>query len=66
MTTDTTAEAETHEVSAYYDNLRVTRAGGNSPTLDCSCGRSFSADFWEEAGSDMDEHLADVAEGTRA
>jgi hypothetical protein len=59
-TTDT-PEAETHEVSAYYDNLRITRAGGNSPTLDCSCGRSFSADTWEEAGIDMDEHLADAA-----
>ena len=49
-------------MTAYYDNLRVTREGGNSPTLDCSCGRSFSAETWMEAGIDMDEHLADVTE----
>jgi hypothetical protein len=48
-----------HEVAAYYDNLRVTVSGKNSPTLDCSCGRSFSADSWEEVGRDYDEHLED-------
>jgi len=53
---------EAHEVSAHYDNLRITREGRNSPTLDCSCGRSFSADTWMEAGIDMDEHLDDVVE----
>lgn len=46
-----------HEVTALYDNLRVTRDGRSSPTLECSCGRSFSADTWEEAGSEMDDHL---------
>jgi hypothetical protein len=63
MTTTDTAETETQEVTAYYDNLRVTRSGGNSPTLDCSCGKSFSADSWEEAGADLDEHLAEAAGG---
>jgi hypothetical protein len=53
---------EAHEVSAHYDNLRITREGRNSPTLDCSCGRSFSADTWMEAGIEMDEHLDDVVE----
>lgn len=46
-----------HEVFAYYDNLRVTREGRNSPTLACSCGRSCSADSWAEAGEEMDDHL---------
>lgn len=55
-------EAEGHEVTAYYDNNRITMAGRNSPTLDCSCGRSFSADTWMEAGIDMDDHLAEVQE----
>ena len=50
-----------HEVTSYYDNLRITRRGTNSPTLDCSCGRSFSADTWEEAGADMDAHLEEEA-----
>jgi hypothetical protein len=45
------------EVTAYYDNLRITRRGTSSPTLACSCGRSFSADTWEEAGAEMDGHL---------
>ena len=57
-------ETEAHEVTAYYDNNRITREGRNSPTLDCSCGRSFSADDWMEAGAEMDEHLADVQEAT--
>lgn len=48
---------EAPEITASYDNLRVTREGRNSPTLSCSCGRSCSADTWEEAGIDMDEHL---------
>ena len=51
---------EAHEVSACYDNLRITRDGRNSPTLECSCGRFFSADNWEEAGIELDGHLADV------
>ena len=56
-------EAEAHEVTAYYDNNRITREGRNSPTLDCSCGRSFSADTWMEAGIDMDEHLEEARGG---
>ena len=53
---------EAHEVTAYYDNNRITREGRNSPTLDCSCGRSFLADTWMEAGIEMDDHLAEVQE----
>lgn len=56
------SEPETHEITALYDNLRTTPQGRNSPTLDCSCGRSFSADSWEEAGRDMDEHLEEAQE----
>jgi hypothetical protein len=56
------AEAEAHEVSACYDNLRITRDDRSSPTLDCSCGRSFSADTWEEAGAGLDGHLAEVTQ----
>ena len=43
----------------------AVRGKGNSPTLDCSCGRSFSADTWEEAGIKMDEHLEDHGEEER-
>jgi hypothetical protein len=68
MTETAATEPELHEVSALYDNLRITRSGRNSPTLECSCGRSFSADSWEEAGSDMDDHLDEAlaAEGARS
>ena len=53
-------ETAAHEVTAHYDNLRTTREGRNSPTLGCSCGRSFSADTRMEAGIDMDEHLEEA------
>ena len=52
-----------YEVTAYYDNLRITRRGTNSPTLDCSCGESFSDDTWAGAGLQMDEHLEDHEAG---
>ena len=52
-----------YEVTAYYDNLRVTRRGTNSPTLDCACGESFSDDTWAGAGLQMDEHLEDHETG---
>ena len=52
-----------HEVSAHYDNLRITRDGRNSPTLECSCGEALCTDdTWAGAGQQMDEHLEEVGD----
>jgi hypothetical protein len=41
---------------AYYDNASLR----SSPTLACLCGwRTRSAKDWEDAGGDLDEHIAD-------
>lgn len=54
--------ADAHEVSACYDNLRLTPEGYASPVLDCSCGFTSTGDDWEEAGGEFDHHLASVRE----
>lgn len=53
-----------HEISAYYDNLRRTSSGLPSPVLECSCGDALATgDSWEDAGREMDDHLAEIGSG---
>jgi hypothetical protein len=54
----------------FYDNITHLAKGGivgephRGPRLLCLCGyvTSPSADNWEEAGNDLDEHLEEVGQ----
>jgi hypothetical protein len=58
---NTETETAQHGVrTAYYSNM----PGGQWATLECLCG-SFSTgqtDSWEDAGADLDRHIAETKE----
>lgn len=57
-------ESETHDIEAAYDNMAaVLHCDENGwPSFTCSCGFSCSAPVWEDAGAEMDIHLAKARE----